>query len=181
MPHFPDEIWLNILEYLSPSDVWTSLHRASKQLQRCAEDILTREPLTKFTVGLGFVTSWHRHPGTIAFTFKDLNKHNPEYACFASCIVYPQHYYDCAMQIWSHHLAQGFPEDNTRGWRVQHGYEGRVVFMALPNLAVVDGEPGVWVNWRELFNAYWGPPPVVCSPRRPLLDASHAESESLDP
>ena len=165
MPHLPDELWLHILAYLPPADIWRTLHPLSRQLSACTEDYLVSphcsNVLSRFTVGHQFSLSsgshhrWYDVRGTITFTFKGISKHNARYAWFGSYLVHPQRCNARAMEEWKRMSERGV--SGRQEWRVQFGYDGDVRLVRLPKLVLLAGEEGVWVDWREMFDAYFAP------------------------
>lgn len=115
--------------------------------------------LEKFTVGLQFSLGsgahhrWYDVRGTITFSFQSLHRHNPQYGEFGACLVHPHACFDRAMERWKRMSAEGLGAQND--WRVQYGYEGQLRVVKLPSLVVKDGD-GVWCDWKEMFDAYFG-------------------------
>jgi len=158
MPYLPDELWLRILHHVPPQDIWLGVRPINKQLAACAEDAVTGEPISKFTVGItlslaaGQHHRWYDVRASITFTFKEFNERNAQYALFGNCLVHPQNCHDRTMEKWNQITAKGLGD--RQEWKVQHGYEGDMRTVRLPRLVVADGE-GVWCDWKELFDAYF--------------------------
>ncbi|KAK5123896.1 hypothetical protein LTR85_002092 [Meristemomyces frigidus] len=161
--HIPDELWLHILTYLAPKDIWSSARPINQQLTRiCSDLLLTDEIMRKFTVGVsislgaGTRHRWYDIRGTLTFSFQSFSKHNGQYALFGACLAHPSACYDRAMEKWKRMSADGLGE--RQEWRVQHGYEGDLKYVRLPKLIVAAEQDGggVWCDWREMFDAYFG-------------------------
>ncbi|KAK5681516.1 hypothetical protein LTS10_006048 [Elasticomyces elasticus] len=163
VPHLPNEIWLQILSNLPVSDIWLTIHPVSRQLAGCAEDAIRDWHFSKFTIALSFSLAagahhrWYDVRSSITFTFKAFSTHNPRYALFGSCIVHPQRCFDRAMEEWKRVTVDGVRDDQE--WRVQHGYRSEPRSVRLPSLGLADSAQGtaVWVDWREMLDAYWSP------------------------
>ncbi|KAK3625477.1 hypothetical protein LTR56_020377 [Elasticomyces elasticus] len=173
VPHLPNEIWLQILSNLPVSDIWLTIHPVSLQLAGCAEDAIKDWHFSKFTIALSFSLAagahhrWYDVRSSITFTFKAFSTHNPRYALFGSCIVHPQRCFDRAMEEWKRVTADGVRDDQE--WRVQHGYRSEPRSVRLPSLGLADSAQGtaIWVDWREMLDAYWSPeakPAVTLGP-----------------
>ena len=52
MPHLPNELWLHILTYCSPSDQWLGLRLTSHQLKACVEQHFEREVLPSLEISM---------------------------------------------------------------------------------------------------------------------------------
>ncbi|KAK3075706.1 hypothetical protein LTR53_000748 [Teratosphaeriaceae sp. CCFEE 6253] len=161
MIHLPEEIWLQIFTYVLPSDVWSSVRLVSKQFTLYAEDTMTRPQVIgrfttafRFTLGGGSHHRWYDVRPSMTFSFKEFNKHNPRYALFADCRIHPPGTYVKVMEHWKR-LTANNGLGRRQEWRVQHGDEGEVRTVVLARLVVADGE-GLWCDWRELFDAYYG-------------------------
>ncbi|EMC91394.1 hypothetical protein BAUCODRAFT_326680 [Baudoinia panamericana UAMH 10762] len=158
MPHLPDEIWLQILNYLPPLDIWRSVHLTNTQLASAAEEAMLKRIIESFTIGLSFSLGagsrhrWYDIRGTITFQFKEINKHNPQYVLFGSLRVHPDHAYSRAMERWKRMSADGL--GGRQEWRVQYGDEGPLKMVRLPKLIVADKE-GIFCDWKELFDVYF--------------------------
>ncbi|KAK5705605.1 hypothetical protein LTR17_021550 [Elasticomyces elasticus] len=161
VPHLPNEIWLQILSNLPVSDIWLTIHPVSRQLAGCAEDAIRDWHFSKFTIALSFSLAagahhrWYDVRSSITFTFKAFSTHNPRYALFGSCIVHPQRCFDRAMEEWKRVTGDGVRDDQE--WRVQHGYRSEPRSVRLPSLGLADASQGtaIWVDWREMLDAYW--------------------------
>lgn len=152
---------MDILQYVEAQSLW-QCRNVSKQLRECAEDrTLISEALKHFTVGVQFsLGSGHRHHwydirGTVTFSFAHLNKLNPQYALFNAPLVHPSSYFERAMDRWKPMCARGVGE--SQEWRVQYGFEDEVRILKLPK-TVMGGDEGIWVDWREMMNAYYHTP-----------------------
>ncbi|KAK3677494.1 hypothetical protein LTR78_002344 [Recurvomyces mirabilis] len=158
MPHIPDEIWLQIIDYVPAADLWNNMRLASKQLLRCVEDYVSKAPgmLEDFTIGLAFSLAagphhrWYDVRGTITFSFVALNKHNHDYARFARCLVHPQRMFDRGIEQWRR-ISSGGPGER-QDWRLQHSIDSTKLVKLRKVIADADG---VYCDWRELFDAYY--------------------------
>ncbi|KAK4542036.1 hypothetical protein LTR36_007067 [Oleoguttula mirabilis] len=170
--HLPDELWLHILTHLPAKDVWASARPLTPQLTRLCEELATStNTMRNFTVGISFSLGagarhrWYDIRGTLTFSFQRFSEYNARYVLFGACLAHPSACYGRAMEKWRGICGGGGGgEDGAEGlglreeWRVQYGYEGDVKVVRLPKLIVAseaDGG-GVWCDWRELFDAYYG-------------------------
>lgn len=82
----PDELWLQILHYLEPQDVWLNTHKVSRQLESCSEDIIKNNLIRHFTISLSFTLGtstrarWYDIRGSTTLRFTRVSQHNPQYA-----------------------------------------------------------------------------------------------------
>lgn len=161
--HLPDELWLHIVSYLEPKDIWSSARPINQQLTRiCSNLLLTDEQMRKFTIGISFSLGagahhrWYDIRGTLTFSYHSFSKSNPQFALFSACLAHPSACYDRAIQKWKGMSSGSLGEKEM--WRLQHGYEGQVKVVRLPKLVVASEEDGggVWCDWRELFDACFG-------------------------
>ena len=159
MPHLPDEIWLQIIHYVPPADLWRNMRLTSKQMLRCTEDYVSKGSgmLEEMTIGLAFSLAagphhrWYDVRGTITFSFVEVNKHNQDYARFGSCQVHPPRMIDRGVEQWRQ-ISTGGPGERQE-WRLQHGRDSTKLVKLRKLVADADG---VYCDWRELFDAYYG-------------------------
>lgn len=108
----------------------------------------------QFSLGTGSHHRWYDVRGNITFTFRQFNRFNDQYALFGECLVHPQGAYARAMEQWKRICVNGVGERVE--WKVQEGFSGEVRAVRLPKL-VIEGEGrGLYVDWREMFDAYYG-------------------------
>lgn len=157
----PDELWVHILQYLSARDAWKSARLVNRQLSRIIlEQLTSAKHMSRFSIdisvslGSGSHHRWYDVRGRITFAFQHFNRHNAQYAHFGSCVVHPAGSYARAMEQWKRMCGTGMGERVE--WRIQEGVDGEAKIVRLPKL-VLDGEgSGLYVDWRELFDAYYG-------------------------
>ncbi|EME39259.1 hypothetical protein DOTSEDRAFT_38479 [Dothistroma septosporum NZE10] len=167
LPSLPTEIWLSILQHLSPQDLYLNTLNVNKRLRSCSDDILSNESLRNFTVsmsfGLGASTRarWYDIRGSVTMSFTSVSKRNPQYALFEKISVLPDTCHRRVQDTWNRICVAGVGSDVL--WRVQlhrnasdesatTGSDVRAV--KLPSL-VVSEDHGVWCDWRELMGVYF--------------------------
>jgi len=52
MPYLPNEIWLGIIEYCDPRELWLSLRLTDRQLHECAERYFAHDILPQISISL---------------------------------------------------------------------------------------------------------------------------------
>src|ERR1700753_2347647 len=131
MDTLPDELRLQILTFVSPTDLWLSVRHINSQYRKYADEIASKEHIPKFSVGQNFTLSsgshhrWYDVRGTIQTKFKSYNKVNPQYALFELTEVLPRSSETRVLETWRRACASGFgPEQD---WRVTFRGDGLVM------------------------------------------------------
>lgn len=162
MDKLPEELRLLIISFISPADLWLSVRHINNQYKRYAEEVVTKEHVPAFTVGLSFsLTSGSHHRwfdvrGTLHSGYKYMNKLNPQYALFETLQVHPPNYENRIMEKWKQMCASGVGTEQE--WRVTFGGTG--LLMKMPNL-VMSASDGIWCDWREMLDGYFERLPQV--------------------
>ena len=153
LDQLPIELRLQILSFLDPADLWLSVRHINNRYRDYAEEIIAKELIPRFTVGLNFTLSsgshhrWYDVRGTVHHSFKHISKLNPQYALFEVDTVLPEDFQDRVLETWKRMCASGFGVEQE--WRVT--YAGTGLLMKMPS-NVVSGTDGVWCDWRELMD-----------------------------
>ena len=155
MDSLPDELKLQILSYLPPSDLWHGVRHINPKYQQYADEVAAKEHIPKFKVGLNFTLSsgshhrWYDVHGTIHTGFKNIHKVNSQYALFEIESLHPPSCSNRVLEKWKQICASGFgPEQE---WRVT--FRGDGLLMKMPNLVLSAGN-GIWCDWREMLEGY---------------------------
>lgn len=156
----PDELILHILTYTPPHILWTSARLASKQLQRCAEDVLRSDVLPfislslTFSLGGGPHHRWYDVRATLAFCFSHLNPEEA-IATFKLSHVLPSQCHAQALEKWSRLRADN-STDGLSAWRAE--LDGRTYSVSLQPVRVCrQGADEVSINivWKALLSRYF--------------------------
>lgn len=157
----PDELWLLILEHLSAKDVWASARHVNERLSRIATDQLMRaDHVSRLSIGVSFSLGsgshhrWFDIRGTITFSFQHFDERDSQYAVFGSLLVHPQESYAVALRKWE--TIRTHTSRAGEQWKVQEGADGEVKVVRLQNLIVVGPGHELYVDCKELFDAYYG-------------------------
>ena len=153
----PDELILHILIHTPPHTLGTSARLASRQLQRCAEDVLRSEILPHISLSLTFSLGggphhrWYDVRATLFFCPSHLDPDKTT-AMFKLSHVLPPQCRTQALEKWSR-----LRSDNATGtWRA--ALHGRTYVVPLQPLGVChqeEGEVSIDIDWEAMLGSYF--------------------------
>lgn len=157
VPVLPIELWLEVLKYVDPSDLWLSARSVSRNFRTYAEDVAAAQLIQRFSISLKFTLGssnrrhWYDSRGSVRFQFKKISKHNPQYAEFDAINVLPEACSQQAWEKWNRICVDGIGPHNS--WRVKID-DDEDVDACLPKL-IISQKHGIWCDWREMLNVYY--------------------------
>lgn len=102
-----------------------------------------------FTLGSGTRHRWYDVRATMNFSFKSMNKHNPDFALFEVAHVQPENFRDRALEKWRSMSARGL--DPAFDPLISDGDNSYTI--RLKTLVPADGA-ALWCDWSELLTAW---------------------------
>lgn len=104
MVYLPAEVWMQIVSYASPRDLWINLRKTNSQLRRCVDQHFIDSIISELSLVLAFGLPCYdaRNPlrGKAVFYPAEIKSADPDRVTFSMAAVEPAHYEDQFLVRW---------------------------------------------------------------------------------